>query len=555
MNNEVIKTIKDKIKNDWRILLYSGLIYIQDKSSQVVPFIPNKVQERIINKIWQLEQDKKPVRLLIPKARQHGVTTLVMCIMFAKTTFQDNLNCVVLAHINDASTEIFSKTEVMYNELSIALKPLKFKSNTKELKYYNGSKIKVKSAESKRQRSFTAQFLLCSEVAFYSDTEKLMTGLLQTIPDIPGTTIIMESTGNGIGDYFYNICKKAEQKQNIYELIFIAWFENNEYQMEIPENYNLDISESGKYGDEIYYKNTFNLTDKQMYWRRYTIDNKLEGNLMDFMQEYPATLDECFIASGLPVFDIMKLNELEKTCISPKRTCYLKDNILTDSINGWLKIFKGPDEFKNEYKNRFSVTLDTGGVWSGADYSIAVVFDRLKKEVVAIARGHFESYEFADIAVSLCKLYYNAWLIIEINKWSSETEDETSLLDNIINHIKYSYLYKRQIYDKISEKYTQKIGFHTNSSTKRLIVDKLRKIINENENYKINDIEIIKEMKTYIIAKSKTGRTQYEAQEGCKDDRVMATGISFLIDEELPKVQLIEKKIKKTYTSNPYSVF
>ncbi len=547
----MLDKIKDIIKNDWRIPLFSGILFIQTKSNGIQPFIPNSTQEKVINKIWELEQAGKPIRLVIPKARQHGITTLIMAIIFVKTTYFDNQNAIILAHLDDVATEIFTKAQLMYDYLPVKLKVKQQKSNAKEIKYYNHSKIKVKSAESKRQRGMTAQLLLCSEVAFYSDSEKLMTGLLQTIPDSPGTMIIMESTGNGVGGYFYDMCHKALNKQNNYELIFLSWFENNEYQLPLTEK----LIYNQKYGDEEYYQKEFNLSDEQINWRRYQIDNKFNGSLMNFMQEYPATLEECFISSGLPVFDIMKLNAYETECISPDKTGFIENNEFRESLNGWLKIFKGPETFKEKYKNRFLVVLDTGGVWDGADYSIALVFDRVKKEVVAIARGHFESFEFADIAVCLCKMYDNATLAIEINKWASETEDETSLLDKIINHIKYPYLYKRKSYDKLTNAYTQKIGFHTNSATKKLIIDKLRQIIKDNDNVKFNDVEIIKEMKTYIIAQSKSGRTQYQAQEGCKDDRVMATGIALVVDDELLKpVRIEEKKYAKTNTDH-YSVF
>jgi hypothetical protein len=40
-------------------------------------------------------------------------------------------------------------------------------------------------------------------VAFWPEASTVMLGLRQTIPSTPGTAIIMESTANGMGNYFH----------------------------------------------------------------------------------------------------------------------------------------------------------------------------------------------------------------------------------------------------------------------------------------------------------------------------------------------------------------
>jgi len=405
--------IRDKIIKDWRIPLYSGMLKIKNKEGKLIRFVPNKSQIKIINKIWQLENENKPVRLVVPKARQHGVTTLITAILYIKTAFNEDKNTLIMAQLKENASEIFDKAMIMQEEILRYLKPITYKSNAKELRFKNRGNIQIKSAESKKGgRGYTYQNILFSEIAFYSNTEELMTGTLQTVADIPGTMIIFESTGNGIGGYFYDLCKQAEMKQNQYDLIFLPWFDNADYKMELPSENKMISNEQnehqfkalseGRYGDEKDYQERFNLTDEQLYWRRFQIDNKFKGNLLMFMQEYPADLDECFIASGMPVFDIVKLNELEKLCVNAKKTGFIDDHKFADSIVGWLKIYK---EFESGYTNRYIVVCDTGGHWEGADYSVVIIFDRLKKEVAGIAHGHFDDYEFADIAVDLCKMY------------------------------------------------------------------------------------------------------------------------------------------------------
>jgi hypothetical protein len=576
----VYSSVIDRLRSDWRILLYSGLLFIQTKSDGIKPFYPNSIQTRIIERIWALQQSGKPVRLLIPKARQHGVTTLLVAIIFSMTLFRENINSVVMAHVDDVATEIFAKAQLMYEYLPERFQTKRVRSNVKELKFDNHSKIRVKSAESKRQRGVTSQVLLCSEVAYYSDSEKLMTGLLQTIPLDPATMVIMESTGNGVGGYFYDMCQKSAIGENEYETVFLPWHMNSEYSIEYLGTRDQRLGTSDfvfdkRYGDEEYYQETFGLTSDQLLWRRYQIDNNFNGSLPSFMQEYPASLHECFISSGLPVFDILKLEEIERNCINPSYVGYIqlgtKDqglgNSFIENINGDLKVYRSfnldtRQLQKPEWRNRYICAVDTGGVWEGADYSVALIFDRVEREVVAILRGHYDSYEFAEMAVQMCKYYENACLVIEINRWSSETEDETSLLDQVINKLQYSNLYYRKIYDKMANVYTKKVGFHTNSSTKRLVVERLRQSVvdwcqpgaSDATSIRFNDCEIIREMKTYIINRSRTGKTVFMAQEGCKDDRVMAMGIALVVDEEMyPAERNISRVSSSPRPYDPYS--
>jgi hypothetical protein len=49
------------------------------------------------------------------------------------------------------------------------------------------------------------------------------------------------------------------------------------------------------------------------------------------------------------------------------------------------------------------------------------------------------------------------------------------------------------------------------------------------------DAGFIEEAKTYIVDRTKTGITTWNAAEGCKDDRVMAMGITLCVADKMPK--------------------
>jgi hypothetical protein len=59
-------------------------------------------------------------------------------------------------------------------------------------------------------RSSTAPLLHASEAAFWASLLEQMAALMQTIPDIDGTEIIIETTGDQFGDEFHQLWRRAE---------------------------------------------------------------------------------------------------------------------------------------------------------------------------------------------------------------------------------------------------------------------------------------------------------------------------------------------------------
>ena len=49
---------------------------IRDKNSKLVPFVINEAQDVVLSIIDELKEKRKPVRLIILKARQMGMSTL-----------------------------------------------------------------------------------------------------------------------------------------------------------------------------------------------------------------------------------------------------------------------------------------------------------------------------------------------------------------------------------------------------------------------------------------------------------------------------------------------
>jgi hypothetical protein len=82
-----------------------------------------------------------------------------------------------------------------------------------------------------------------SEVGFWPNAQQHAAGILQAIPDEPGTEVFKESTANGVGNYFHKEWQDAEAGLSEYIAIFVPWFWSEEYRKEVPEGFTLDDEE------------------------------------------------------------------------------------------------------------------------------------------------------------------------------------------------------------------------------------------------------------------------------------------------------------------------
>lgn len=290
----------------------SEYLKITTKSADLIAFELNHYQKRILQIIEEKEKRNLPIRLLILKARQMGISTFASGLIYHRTATNFYTKSMIVAHDDDSTTNLFEMSKRFYDFSPPWMKPRKRYSNRKELVFSEPdeklretspgllSSIEIDTARNLTAgRSGTVQNLHISELAFWKNAEKPMTGLMQAVPSKSSTMIIIESTANGMdgdGKLFYDMCQASMRRQNDFEFVFIPWFENPEYRIKCER------LEHTEYEAEIAARHK--LTDSQIMWRRWKIKNDLHGDEMLFRQEFPCTPDEAFILSGRPVFDM-----------------------------------------------------------------------------------------------------------------------------------------------------------------------------------------------------------------------------------------------------------
>lgn len=253
-----------------------------------------------------LSRQQKPLRLIILKARQEGITTDVAAMITWDTTTKKNRKSTIISHEPDSTDSIFEIYKTYFDNLPPEIRPMKRYDNKKTLAFENPdederyempglrSSIRVFTANKKSGgRSQTINNLHCSEVAFWEgDVSKLMLGLKQAVPKEPNTMIILESTANGTEGYFHDEYWKARRGQSDYTAVFLPWYIHEEYEMD-GEIEKMDEMESQLFND--YLKDyPAKQRIRKLVWRRDTIRNECGGDIKKFMQEYPSTDTEAF---------------------------------------------------------------------------------------------------------------------------------------------------------------------------------------------------------------------------------------------------------------------
>lgn len=273
--------------------IYSeSFLKIRTKTGAIAPFVLNKAQLYAHNVIENQILTTGMVRAVVLKGRQQGLSTYISGRFYRNTSTYPGKRTYILTHEQAASDNLFNMAKRYHDNFPEELRPTLGAMNAKELVFSElDSGYKVATAGNKGAgRSDTAQYVHGSEVAFYPNAEEHIAGILQTVPLMPGTEIIIESTANGIGNVYHSLWQQATAGVGGWVPIFIPWYWTDEYALPEGTPGVTVTSEDMEYG------RLHGLSIEQLTWRRRKID-EMQSELL-FMQEYPTTPAEAFETSG-----------------------------------------------------------------------------------------------------------------------------------------------------------------------------------------------------------------------------------------------------------------
>lgn len=289
MKEERLDILKDLAKFAERFLI------IRTKSGGLKPFVLNRSQQYIHQRLEAQREKTGKVRAVILKGRQLGSSTLIQARFFHRVITKRGQKAFILTHDAEATKNLFEMTKRFYDNLPDGLCPSADTSSAKELQFKTfDSGYAVGTAGNRAVgRSQTIQLMHASEVAFWQHADEHARGILQAISNEAGTEIILESTANGIGNYFYNMWRGATSGESEYQAIFVPWYWQPEYTNNNP---GLQLSEEEQILLDHHQKN--GLTREHLAWRRIKIkefSNDWDAGLEQFKCEYPFTAQEAFL--------------------------------------------------------------------------------------------------------------------------------------------------------------------------------------------------------------------------------------------------------------------
>lgn len=559
-------------------------LVIADKQGIERKFVFNRAQQIVHAKLSSQWREKGFIKAICLKARQEGISTLVAGRFFRRVHLNQNQKVAIVADQKDKAKGLFEMYQRFYE--NVPEKPETETTQKREiLKLVNGSQLVVETAGDETSgRSQTIQALHLSEAAFYPNAATVFLALTEAMPD-KGSEIIIESTANGVGNWFHQKYEQAKAGQSDYIAIFLPWWIHEEYETKITAEEEQEILSSDDEFERraqdlgIEYEGEYHrLTPQQLAWRRRRIANNCDGDVRRFQQENPSDDQEAFLVSGNPFFDEDALKKYQYTT-TYERPVKIRGDIAYEDGNlfvkpsprGSLKVWEAPtdnaiyviaaDTAKGKRVGPISErrTIDEfDAERGGSDYSCA---DVLKVERDEHGRYYKQVAQFharikPDLfAYELVKLGYwygskgpdgmrfPATLAPEKNHSSAETIIRI-LLDECpapCPGSRYPALYFSRSMNKRNNRITPIAGWNTSMVTRHPMLDELESLI-RHERIDIGCLETIRECYSFIVDEDGEPR----AQEGAHDDRVLTLAIAVQVARslsheppkgELPKIE------------------
>lgn len=292
MNELILKIneLREIHRNDFRKFAHDCLV-IRTKTQGIKPFILNQIQLDLLSRILRQIKLTGKARFIILKARQQGLSTFIEAFIYWWAIFHNGFKGLVLTHLDSATQELFEITRRYNDNIPQEMRPKAHRDSSHELNFRGiNSAIKTATAGSPNAgHGSTYQGVHWSEVSRSRNQQDMVAGILQTVPNGIGTLIFLESTANGVGEYFHETWQAAVRQENDFEPVFYAWFESPDYK--IPCD-NIKFSD-----EELLYQKLYGITKEQLAWRQKKINNmqgSYESRLMMFQEQYPSTPEEAF---------------------------------------------------------------------------------------------------------------------------------------------------------------------------------------------------------------------------------------------------------------------
>lgn len=514
---------------------------IRNKEGVSVPYRRSPAGIKLNKSIRKQELAGLPVRQVMLKASQVWASSSAATELFRRVPFFPGRRALVLAD-SDMHADLVFGYYTQYikaysenpfgSEWQSALElPELLKETERHLRWANESAILVGTAYNVDiGRSAPYNWAHLSEAAFYRDMSTLMTGLMQRIPNSPDSGLIVESTANGKGGDFYDLCMRAMDPRRAggWAFIFFAWWEHPEYRTPAWPGFKLTR-------DELAEQQKYNLHVDQIAWRRRQIDTECEGKIERFRQEFPGNAQEAFQATGRTIFDMAAVARMRVITDAPrgrlevvevgieKRIQFLE----SEDGRGELVIYKMPAKggrycIGADHAEGIDPKAKTAG-GSDPDYCSATVLDADTGEEMAHLKERYEPHPWAQRLYWLGKFFNWAFIVPEQKAVGKAVIGQLLVLQYPLEMI---YSRERDPSDRRTP-LLQELGYDTNTVFRPVLISTLDQAIRE-ASIKVHDPETLTQLTEFV--RKPNGREEGQGH----DDDVFGLALAVL---GLPKAR------------------
>lgn len=546
------------------------------------PFLLNAPQRKLIAAFEKMREEGLPIRIVLVKARQWGGSTATQIYMlWIQLMRRAGFNSLIIGQQNSGTEEVIAMAKRALDQYPRHLleRDGEPPMGEKEKPYVNTGlsrttisiprrnfRIKAGSAERPDAcRGGDYALVHLTEVGLWRKTqgkrpEDIMRAATSGVLLYPETMIVLESTANGVGTFFHREYMAAKRGTSLYRPLFVAWHEIEKYVEPVADrramaewivkNRHSAFSDEPRRATGQYIWELWEAGASLEAIKWYVRNRAGHDSTDEMASEYPSNDTEAFVNSGANVFNRSKAMALKQTCIPPRFSGELDgladcgeralEGITFEADpNGRLKVWDMPSVKEGQptrMHDRYLTVVDVGGRSMKADWSVIAVFDRIRMlcgggpAVAAQWRGHCDMDQLAWLAARIARWYGDSLLVIESN--TLETRDPDRYVDGdqssfILNQLRdcYPNLYaRRQSPEDILEGRPRKYGFHTNVSTKPMVISNLVRVVREGL-YIERDAACVDEYLTY----ERRPNGSYGALTGKHDDMLMTRAIGLHI--------------------------
>ena len=517
-----------------------------DGSNKMLPFIPNREQALVLN--WMEEQERagQPVRFIILKARQLGMTTLAMAIWFHLCVFKDLIRCQVVGHRHEDTRKISEIPLLMNAHLP---EPLKERCEARKVRlnlyWENGSWLELTTQGGEEGgRGATPTAVHATELSSWdilrvkSEAEKVLQGYFTPVNLVAGTYLGCESTaGMAAGSMYDRFIDAHTGPPGLWRSFFFSWqgvpkyaLKSTEEQHEMDALMKLhhkkghDVA-AKKLADKLGYSQLwferaiqYDLLVGEVLWAMAKV-REMKSDLRRFDQEFPLAWQDAFVAGGRPVFDQSIIGawdrtEMPETVLMGSHLEQKGSVVKLHPVGSDWTVYIPPRDH-----HEYVVGVDCASGVKDGDHAVAVVFDRHTREIVAQMYAKLPPDQTADQAVLAAKWYNSAYLIPEINNHGYACV-------NRILELGYP-MHRRHPNRELSPAtpWSEAFGFMTTRSTRQMIIDILSQAVRE-DSITTWSKELITEMRTFVY--DQRGRADH--MSGRHSDAIFATCLCLYAD-------------------------